>query len=429
MPDLSSRFGPELRARRLAAGWTLDRLSGQVHYSKSHLSKVETGQKRPTPDLARLCDSALNAGGALAALVPERAAPPGAAPTSHEGEVWVLRMDRADGSSHFAAMDRRQVATAGAGSFLAVGLGGLRSTADSTGGTLVEAAQALFTQFRSLGQAADPGLLIPALTAQTHSMEQLARHATAPRARRRVLVLASRFAEYTGWMAQEAGDDDAALWWTDRATGLAEAGGDPHLVAHGLVRRGLVSLLRGNVATAVTLTERVVDGAASPRVRGLAAQHLAQAHAMAGDGSASMRNLELARELLSGAAGHASPGVVIGSAHVPDLVATYSGWCLHHLGQPRRAAEVYAREAARVPSHALRSRTRHGIRLALAHAAAGEIEESCAVLAPLLRQPSGVRSATIAADLRRTARVLGRHRAHPAVRELSPDLAAGLIRF
>ncbi|RMI34546.1 helix-turn-helix domain-containing protein [Streptomyces triticirhizae] len=431
MSDGSSLFGPELRRLRLAAGWTLDRLAGRVHYSKSHLSKVETGQKRPTPGLARLCDVTLEAGGVLAALVPERPAraagtpPAGAAPVSDEGEVWVVRMDRTDGSSHFAALDRRQVAMAGAGSILAVGLGGPRAAADATGSTLLEAAGALLTQFRGLGQASEPGLLIPALAAQTHGVEQLARRSSTPRARRELLVLAARFAEYTGWMAQESGNDEAALWWTDRAVALAEAGDDPHLAAYGLVRRGLVSLLRGDVATAAALTERALASPVSPRVRGLAAQHLAQARAVAGDERAAMSALDRARELLNRAA-DVERGAMIGASHVPDLVTTYTAWCLHELGQPARAAELYARESARVPAHALRSGTRNGVRLALAHATAGEIDACCAVLAPLLGRPGAVRSATIAADLRRTARVLGRHRRHPAVRELGPDLAAAL---
>ncbi|WP_062214533.1 helix-turn-helix domain-containing protein [Streptomyces sp. NBRC 109706] len=427
MPDETARFGPELRRRRLAEGWTLDRLSGRVHYSKSHLSKVETGSKRPTPDLAKLCDAALHAGGALASLVPGRATPVQVPDASDDGEVWVLSMNRADGSSRFAAMDRRRVTAAGAGSVLAVGLGGLRSVADDEGTTLLKAARSLFTQFRGLGQTSDPGLLIPALTAQTHSMEQLALTASG-RTRRELLALAARFAEYTGWMAQESGDDRAALWWTDRAVDLADAGGDPSFAAYGLVRRGLVHLLRGDVATTIALTERAADEAHTPRVRGLAAQHLAQAHAVAGDHRATMHGLDRARDLLTRAA-QEGDGTMIGSSHVPDLVATYTGWCLHHLGQPARAAEVFAAEAARVPPHAQRALIRHGVRLGLAHAAAGEIEESTAVLAPLLPRLGPVRSATIAAELRRTAQIWGRHRANPAVKELSPDLAGALGRL
>lgn len=61
----STLFGEELRKRRLEAGLSLTDLSGLVHYSKAQLSKVERGIKAPSRDLARLCDAALGADGAL----------------------------------------------------------------------------------------------------------------------------------------------------------------------------------------------------------------------------------------------------------------------------------------------------------------------------------------------------------------------------
>lgn len=69
MPHPSIEFGEELRKRRLDAGLSLTALSSAVHYSKAQLSKVERSIKAPSRDLARLCDTALRAGGALIALV------------------------------------------------------------------------------------------------------------------------------------------------------------------------------------------------------------------------------------------------------------------------------------------------------------------------------------------------------------------------
>lgn len=439
MPEHTYRFGTELRRQRLAAGLTLDRLAALVHYSKGYLSKVETGRKSPTPELARWCDTALGAGGALAALVPERAVSARPSPASHDGEVWTLRMHK-DGSSRFESTPGRRTNAATlapgaggdpggdsgrhAGAVLALDAGGLRASADAGGTTLVEASRAVFAQFRRLGQTAGPALLLPALIAQTHTTEQLALR-SGPRTRRELLVLAARFAEYTGWMAQEAGDDEAALWWTDRAVELAEAGDDRHLAAYALVRRALVSLLRGDVARAVGLAEHARDGDAPPRIRGLAAQHEAQGHALDGNYNASMHSLDRARELL--ARDEPDPAEpVIGASHVPDVVSLYTGWCLYHLGRPQRAADYLARETERMPTHALRSRTRSGVRLALAHAASGQVEHACGLLRPLLGNAAFVHSATIAADLRRTARILGRHPRNAAVRELSPDLTAAL---
>ncbi|WP_425086204.1 helix-turn-helix domain-containing protein [Streptomyces hainanensis] len=422
-PGNAPQFGPELRRLRLAAGLTLDRLATLVHYSKSHLSKVETGRKRPTSELARLCDTALEAGGVLAALVPECGVSTRLSTTSHDGEVWSLRMNK-NGTSRFEAIGRRHASAIGAGSMLALGMRGPRSFAEAEGVSLIQASRSLFAQFRRLGQTSGPGLVLPPLIAQTHGIEQLALR-SGPRTRAQLLVLASRFAEYAGWMAQEAGEDEAALWWTDRAVELALAGGDSNLAAYGLVRRGLVSLLRGDVAMAAELAEHALNSDAPPRIRGLAAQQQAQGHALSGNHRASMRSLDRARELL--ALDGADPDTpVLGASHLPDVVSTYTGWCLYHLGRPQQAAELLASETARIPAHAVRTRTRHGIRLALAHAAGGEIDHACALLGPLLAQAGMVHSSTISADLRRVARVLGRHRGHTAVRALSPDLTAAL---
>ncbi|MEV5782026.1 helix-turn-helix transcriptional regulator [Streptomyces sp. NPDC052287] len=64
-------FGAELRRRRTAAGKSLGELAEEVHCSRSFLSRIETGQRRVTRELAQLCDERLDARGALLALVPD----------------------------------------------------------------------------------------------------------------------------------------------------------------------------------------------------------------------------------------------------------------------------------------------------------------------------------------------------------------------
>ncbi|MFX0581150.1 P-loop NTPase fold protein [Nocardia nepalensis] len=63
-------FGRELRRRRLDSGLSLGELAILVHYSRGHLSRVETGHTVPTTSLVRACDTALNANGELLALDP-----------------------------------------------------------------------------------------------------------------------------------------------------------------------------------------------------------------------------------------------------------------------------------------------------------------------------------------------------------------------
>lgn len=62
-------FPTQLRRLRQQRGLSLADLARQTHYSKGYLSKIETGAKRATVDVARRCDQILRAEGELLRLV------------------------------------------------------------------------------------------------------------------------------------------------------------------------------------------------------------------------------------------------------------------------------------------------------------------------------------------------------------------------
>lgn len=63
-------FGTGLRDARTARGLSLTELAARTHYSRAHLANVEHGRRTATTELAEACDSALEAGGELLALIP-----------------------------------------------------------------------------------------------------------------------------------------------------------------------------------------------------------------------------------------------------------------------------------------------------------------------------------------------------------------------
>lgn len=423
MVQQSVLFGTELRRRRLDADLTLTDLSKLVHYSKGQLSKVERGIKAPSRELARLCDTALNARGQLAALVDERPPREGPEEKSGDDEVWLMQLS-ADGRSWFQPMSRRQAMAAGAASIAGMSIGGLTNPPAGKDGALLGASRSLFDYYRQLGQTVAPNVLIPALIAQTHTLRELSSRADT-RTRQGLLKLGSRYAEYVGWLVQETGNEQAALWWTQRAVDLAAAGGDYDLAAYALVRRALVTLYREDAAQTVELAQRAQDDRVPPRIRGLAAQREAQGHALAGDYDACMRALDRARELLAGAVPD-SDAPVIGTTNLPDPVGMVFGWCLYDLGRPADAAETMETQLSKVSPQAMRTQVRYGLRCALAHAAAGEVDRACDLATRLLGSVAAVGSATIAADLRALARVLARHPRNRSVRDLAPELGTTL---
>jgi len=416
-------FGAELRRHREEAGLSLGAFAELVNYSKSHLSKVETGAKVPSAALARRCDQVLAAGGALAGLVSGRrgsGGPPAAGAAVAVGGAWTVRL-----------------ASDGSGTFSVDGPGGgpallwTRST-PAPGGTAapstVDAFRAWLDDLRRFAQSAAPGVVATLVVAHTHALRTMAVCAGGD-TRDQLFLIASRFAEFAGWMTQEEGNDDAASWWTRHAVELAARAGDRDLHPYASVRYSEIALHRGDPIGAVRFAAEAQRGTTVSRILGLAALREGQAYAMVGDHRSSGDAFDRAAEHLSRSAEHRDDGPVLGSATMPDPVAFARAWGLQELGRPAEAADILARELPRVDAAARRTRVRYAARLALATAEAGDLARACELVAALADEAGLVPSATIQQDLQQLRRVLGRWRrremAADALHRLALALRAG----
>ncbi|MEU8686024.1 helix-turn-helix transcriptional regulator [Streptomyces sp. NPDC048611] len=426
MQRIPVRFGAELRRRRIEAGLSLGELAILIRFSKGHLSKIERGVKAPSHDLAQLCDSALHADGHLSSLIsaPERNTAVTPMTEVDVGTPWSLRM-HAGGESDFTAFDPGSPGGAVLPSTI---------VSWSLAPPLLESGETnsalpyfrnVFDEFRRLGQLFGPSVVAQLSIAATSALRGMA-HQAQPAHRAVVLRLASRFAEYTGWMAQEAGSDAASLWWTEQAVQLAADGGDDELAAYALIRRAELALYTGDSVATVQLARRAAQQASSVRIRGLAAQREAQGHALVGDRDACRRALDRGAELTSGAVPPDGTDPVLGSIHLPDLTAFVAGWCMHDLGSPAEAVTLLADGLDAIPPEFRRARARYGARLALALANVGEIEQACAIAESVASHVALIDSATIRADLLRLSRALNRWPKNPLVRRTLPQLAIGL---
>lgn len=97
MPE---EFGDALRRLRREREVSLRSLAQLVHYSKGYLSKIENGEKPPTADVARRCDAALAAEGALSHLLAartpgDRCPYPGLAAYTAADAPWFFGRERA----------------------------------------------------------------------------------------------------------------------------------------------------------------------------------------------------------------------------------------------------------------------------------------------------------------------------------------------
>jgi transcriptional regulator with XRE-family HTH domain/tetratricopeptide (TPR) repeat protein len=417
---MADTFGALLRETRIAAGISLGALAQRINYSKGYVSKIENGRARPNAMFAKLCDRELDTGGALSAVLqPADPVAPAERDVADDG-VWVMELDES-GEVRIKELPRRQV-LAGAGAMLGIAVTGARRPEldERTFAVL----RATFDQHRVLGTMTSPRVVLAQVVAHLHTLRSLAADNPEPM-RTDLLLLASRVAEYAGWMSQEAGDKAAALRWTERAVTYAAAGRDPYLASFAQFRRAEIALYQNDPLRTVALARRAQDDpAAGPRILGLAARVEAQGHALAGDVSAYQRALDRAADLL--ATRDPGTGPVLGSASVTDEVALARGWSLYDLGRPREAAEILDRQVAAIPLSARRARTRFDARRALAHAMSGDVDQACTVTRGLLDDAAQVDSATIRMDLGDLVKTLRRWHNDPAVRELYPDLVTTL---
>ena len=393
---MADSFGALLRECRANAGVSMGELARRVNYSRSYLSKIENDLKPPNPTLARLCDGELDAGGTLiewARSARERPA----------GQV-VLPVG--------AVRDTAPTA-------------GLRPAPDEP---VVALLRASFEHLCGLGMQTSPTVVLDPLVAHGRVVYRLAQENAEP-VRSRLLLLAARIAEYTGWLKQEAGDEQGALWWTRYAARLSEAGGDTEIASYALVREAGLALYRQDPLGTISLARQAQEtGGAGARILALAARREAQGHALGGNRGGFERAMNSATELLDASTMDIERYPVLGST-APDPLELARGWSLADLGKTAAAAAVLDEALIRLPAANRRTRARFGARRSLAYALSGEIEQSCSTLAETLDDAAHVDSATVRLDLRELSRTLSRWRNHRAVREIHPALSRVLRRY
>lgn len=346
-----AEFGVELARLRVLRGWSVRGLAERTKISEGHICNLQSGRRNPTAAIAAVCDAALGAGGALAALA-----------------------------------DRTRNRAAG----------------DVDADTLIASYTRIFDEFRQLGRTVGPRMLAAPLRATAALLADVAPRADRFR-RRKVWLLAARYAEYLGWMAQEAEKPAESLRWTDIAVRWAGLGGDDTMAAYALVRRALIAQHRGD-RSAVVAFARCAAGhpAATPRIRLHAARREAHGHAALGDYESCQRALEhvqahRTQDAQSPAELQWGPRIENGTTRIIEAS------CLIDLRKFSQAADIFSAELHRAPliTADINSRARFTVRQATAQVALGDLASAFNILVETLPSIHSFDSATIRAELRR----------------------------
>ncbi len=173
------------------------------------------------------------------------------------------------GDQRFRHMKRRNFLITGAGALANFAMVRVRPSRVVEECSILEFRK-IFDHMRSLGLLISPALVLPIVVNHISALCEGAAGAARQR-RHELLVLASRFAEYAGWMSQEAGDHRLTRRWTEKAVSLAAAAGDRGMARYALVRYAEMVVYERDATATIELARRAqTDGAVPQHILGLA---------------------------------------------------------------------------------------------------------------------------------------------------------------
>jgi tetratricopeptide (TPR) repeat protein len=197
--------------------------------------------------------------------------------------------------------------------------------------------------------------------------------------RSELLMVGALYAEFAGWLFDDAGRLAEGAAWSDRALGWAHAAGRTDLVAYVLMRKAQQAMLvkQGGMVVSLAQAARRVGSGVPDRVLASAAQQEAHGHALAGDERAATIALSCAYDLV----GDAAPADDrIGLAAHCDIGYLHAqrGSCMVRLGRSRAAVEAFDEALSCWPSDYRRERRLYLARKSCALVGAGEPCEAAA---------------------------------------------------
>jgi transcriptional regulator with XRE-family HTH domain len=248
-----SEFGEQLRRLLAERGVSQGEAARRVPCDSGYVSKLASGGKRPSPEMAARLDQILEADGALAALAPS--VPPAAGQDGRERLAW-------------ARQHPRRIDHATVGSLASV-LAAQRRAEDT------------------LGSAA----MIKPVAAQLAVVGDLVTEARGP-VRPALVDVAGQWAQFAGWLHASARLDTRAARLYDRALQWAVEAGDVNLISEVVSMKGHLEWMAGHPGPVIGLSQAAQrDPAAFPGQHAISAAQEARGHAMAGAAAAAERKL------------------------------------------------------------------------------------------------------------------------------------------
>jgi transcriptional regulator with XRE-family HTH domain len=269
-----------------------------------------------------------------------------------------------------------------------------------------------------------PSYLIPAVQAQLPVIEQICRM-TRNEDHEEALRIGSQFTEFCGWLYQDSGDHECAMYWTERSLEYAIELDDRRVISYVLMRKSNIATDAGQPGQGLGLANAALKqcDCLTPRLRAVALRQRANAYAMLDEPSSFARDSEEASN-------HATIGISQGESDLapyctPSYVEMEAGASWVKLNSAKSAIPVFEESRAEWSSmEQVRDRALCLARLATAYAAIGEAEQACAVAEELITVAGGLSSARVAAQIADLRSSLTPWRGDLAMRDLLRRLEA-----
>jgi transcriptional regulator with XRE-family HTH domain len=279
-----------------------------------------------------------------------------------------------------------------------------------------------------------PQYILPLIYPQLSLIEQLCQSAREPE-RRTTLFMGAKFAEFCGWLCQDSGNTDAAIYWTNQALDYAHELGDPELLAYVLTRKSNIVTEAGSPGHGLGLANAALNmsGNIAATVRAVSLRHRGRAHCLLTEKSEFERDtseaLVYAADTPPGKDSYVTVDAGISWDHAkyctPAYITMEAGMSWVDFGKPDLAINIFHDSLRTWPSGSqVRDRGLCLARMATASAVQHDVEPAYEAAAEALAIAQVTGSARIRRQLVTAYNHLKPAGSHPAVQELGHQLAA-----
>jgi tetratricopeptide (TPR) repeat protein len=220
-----------------------------------------------------------------------------------------------------------------------------------------------------------------------------------------LLYAASRYAEFAGWLNQDAGQLQVAMQWSNTALDFAQEAGEQHLLSYIRMRKSNIASDARKPALALAFARAALQnpGALTPRLRAVALRQEAHAHALAGNHDSCARALDHAFQLVDEAPDDPNDLARYCTTSYIEMEAAH---CWVELGKPAKAITTLQQGLAEWHADFRRDLGLCLARLAVAHASDQQPDNALTVVNHAVAIAVDTRSQRTARQLHRLPGIL-----------------------